>query len=108
MCIRDRVGFAGGYPDTVAGESNVGFRWALNQRFTVGISAVALWGFWSLRGGFEVPLSLRLGSSRRHELTLALRCTTGVYNNNTFVWYDFAKQRFALAGDVALGYSFIF
>jgi hypothetical protein len=106
--LRIQVGFAAGYPDTFAGESNVSFRWALNQRVAIGAGVVALWGFWSLRAGTEVPLSIRLGGSRRHELTVAVRTTTGVYNNSTFVWYDFAKQRFAIAVDLTVGYSFIF
>ena len=41
-------------------------------------------------------------------LAIALRCTAGVYNNDTFVWYDFKMQRFALAADFVVGYSFIF
>ena len=106
--LRIELGFAAGWPDTFAGESNVSFRWALDQHVYIGIGAVAFWGFWSMRGGVEVPIAVRLDRSRRHELTIALRCTAGVYNNDTFVWYDFKMQRFALAADFVVGYSFIF
>ena len=106
--LRVEVGFATGWPDTFAGESNVSFRWALNPHVAVGIGAVAFWGFWSMRGGVEVPLAIRFGGGRRSEITVALRCIAGVYNNDTFVWYDFKMQRFAIAADLVVGYSFIF
>jgi hypothetical protein len=106
--LRIQIGFAAGYPDTLAGESNVSFRWALGRHLYIGAGAVAFWGLWSMRAGTELPISIRLGASRQHELTIALRATTGVYNNNTFVWYDFKEQRFAISGEVAVGYAFIF
>jgi hypothetical protein len=106
--LRVELGLAAGYPDTFAGESNISFRWALNQRVYLGIGVLGFWGFWSMRAGLELPLAIRLDRRRRHELTFALRTTLGVYNNDTFVWWDFAMQRLAVAGDVVLGYSFLF
>ena len=61
-----------------------------------------------MRAGIEVPFTMRIGESRRHELGLALRGTAGVYNNSTYVWWDFAKQRPAVTFDAALTYAFLF
>jgi hypothetical protein len=102
-------GLAAGWPDTVAGESNVSFRFNLHPRFSVGAGLLAYWGFWSMRGGVEVPFAVRLGSNRRHEITLALRATAGGFNrSSSFVWYDFKHLSFAWSGDVVLGYTAIF
>ncbi len=99
---------SGGIPDTVSGETLITYRFHLTPRFSVGAAAIFFWGFWSLRGGVEVPFTIRLGDSRRHEIGLALRTTAGVYNNVTYVWWDFEKQRFAIAADFAVTYAFIF
>jgi hypothetical protein len=106
--FRLQVGFAAGFPDTFAGETNLSVHWWTGQRVAVGIGTFGFWGFWSMRLGVEVPVTIRLDRGRRHELALALRSTAGVYNNNTFVWYDFAKQRFAISAELVAGYSFIF
>jgi hypothetical protein len=106
--LRVQVGFSAGYPDTFAGESNVSFRWAVNRAVSVGVGVLAFWGFWSMRGGAELPIAIRFGPNRHHEITIALHVTAGVYNNETFFWYDFPRQRFAISGDLVAGYSFIF
>jgi len=103
-----QVELSGGLPDTVAGESLFAYRFHLTPRFSIGAGLILFWGFWSLRTGIEVPFAIRLGESRRHEVGLAVRATAGVYNNVTFVWWDFGKQRFAGAFDAALTYAFIF
>ena len=53
-----------------------------------------------------MPITARLGETRRHELTLAFRLSPGVYNNVSFVWWDFARQYFAFSADATLGYTF--
>lgn len=105
---RVQFGIAAGWPDTLAGESSTSFRFHLTPRWSVGVGAVAYWGFWSMRGGLEVPISIRLGATRRHEISLVLRTTAGVFNSSTLAWYDLKNQRFAIAGDAAVAYSFIF
>ncbi len=107
--FRAGVGIAAGWPDTVAGETNLSFRWHLNPRFAVGIGTFTYWGFWSMRAGLEVPFALRLGSNRRHEITLVVRGTGGLYNNTvSFVWYDFKALKPAWSLDAVIGYSAIF
>src|SRR5262245_53847977 len=103
------VGLAAGWPDTVAGETNVSFRFHLSPRLSIGAGAFTYWGFWSMRGGLEVPLALRLGANRRHEITLTVRGGAGAYNNTiSFVWYDFKALRPAFTFDAVVGYSAVF
>ena len=99
---------SGGLPDTVAGETLISYRFHLSPRFSIGAGLILFWGFWSMRAGLEVPFAIRIGTSRRHELGLALRGTAGVYNNVSFVWWDFARQRPAVTFDAALTYAFLF
>ncbi len=103
------VGIAAGWPDTVAGETNVSFRFHLSPRLSVGAGLFTYWGFWSMRAGLEVPFAIRLGPTRRHEIHLTARAAGGAYNNTiTFVWYDFPALRPAWSFDVSVGYSAIF
>lgn len=107
--FRAAIGVAGGWPDTVAGETNLSFRWHLSPRFAIGVGTFTYWGFWSMRVGAEVPIAIRLGSNRRHEITFTVRGTGGLYNNTiTFVWYDFRALRPAWSLDAAIGYAAIF
>ncbi len=99
---------SGGLPDTVAGETLLGYRVHLTPRFSIGAGVILFWGFWSMRAGLEVPFAIRIGDSRRHELGIALRGTAGAYNNSTFVWWDFEKQRPAFTLDAAITYAFLF
>lgn len=98
----------GGFPDTIAGETLITYRFHLTPRFAIGAGVIFLWGFWSFRGGVEVPFTVRLGESRRHELGLAVRGTAGAYNNSTYVWWDFERQRPAFTLDGAITYTFLF
>lgn len=104
--LRVQLGFAAGWPNSVAGETNVSLRFALGERLTLGVGVFGAWSLYAMRGGVEVPLTLRFG--RRHELTFALRASPGVYDNVTFYWYDLRKQFFALSLDAAVGYAFFF
>jgi hypothetical protein len=106
--LRIQLGLAGGYPDSVGGEANVSFLHSLSPRLSVGIGGFAFLSLWSLRVGVEVPLVLRVGSSRRHNFIVALRLHTGVFNNVTLTSWTLGQQRFAFAGDVAAGYAFLF
>ena len=61
----------------------------------------------SLRAG-EVPLGVEIGESRRHELGFAVRATAGVFNNGSFVWWNFPRQRLAVSVDAAVGCTILF
>ncbi len=98
----------GGLPDTVAGETLILYRFHLTPRFSIGAGVILLWGFWSFRGGVEVPFAIRIDEKRKHELGLAVRATGGVYNNVSYVWWDFERQRPAITFDGALTYTFRF
>ena len=103
------VGVAAGWPDTAAGETNVSFRFHLTPRISIGAGLFTYIGFYSIRAGLEVPLSIRLGSNRRHEINVTLRGMAGGYNNTiTFAWYRLDDLSFAIGGDVVVGYSLIF
>lgn len=102
------IGIAAGWPDTFAGESNVSFRFNLSPRFSVGVGLNTFLSLWSIRGGLEVPLAFRFGPTRRHEISLTLRGTAGVFNGSTFAWWNFRSQRLMWGGDAVLGYSAIF
>jgi len=106
--FRAGVGLAAGWPDTLAGESNVSLRFNLTRHFSIGVGTNAFWSFWSMRGGLEVPFAIRLGENRRHEISLTLRGTAGVFNGSTFAWWDFKHQHAMFGGDAVLGYSAIF
>ncbi|MBL8954084.1 MAG: hypothetical protein JNK82_25130 [Myxococcaceae bacterium] len=103
------VGAVAGWPDLAGGATNVSFRYHLNPRFSVGAGAFTYLGFSSMFAGLEVPLSIRLGSNRRHEVSLSFRGGAGAYNNGvTIAWYDFKALRPAWTLDAVLGYSAIF
>jgi hypothetical protein len=106
--LRVQLGVAAGWPNALAGETNVSLRLALSPRWSWGLGVFGSWGLFALRGGLEVPISARLGDTRRHELTLALRLSPGAYNNVSFVWWDFPRQYFAFSADATLGYTFFF
>jgi hypothetical protein len=106
--LRVQLGLGPGYPDTFGGETNVTFHHAFSPRVSLGIGGFVYWGFWSIRLGVEAPLIIRLGSSRRHLLLLALRVHAGVFNNLPILAWSLASQRFAVAADLALGYAFQF
>lgn len=99
---------SGSLVDTVLGETLVSYRFHLTPRFSVGAGLVFLWGFWSFRGGVEIPFAIRIDEKRKHELGLTLRGTAGGYNNSTFVWWDFAKHKPAGTIEGALTYTFVF
>jgi hypothetical protein len=106
--LRIQLGLAAGYPDSFGGEANVSFLHSLSPRVSIGIGGFAFLGIWSLRVGVEVPLVIRIGSSRRHNFIVGLRLQTGVFNNVTLPSWVLSQQRFAFAGDVVLGYAFLF
>lgn len=106
--LRLQLGFVAGWPDAFAGETNVSFRFGLGARVTLGAGVFAYWGVPSLKGGLEVPLALRFGEQRTHELGLAVRATAGAFNNVTFVWWDFPNQYAAFSVEGSLGYTFFF
>ena len=97
-----------GIPDLFGGESNVSYRFHLTPKLSVGGGLFVFVGAPSIRAGIEVPFGFLIGPSRRHELGASLRLAAGVFNNSTFVWYDFSKQRFALSAEVTVGYTFLF
>nr|UXE44858.1 hypothetical protein Hi04_10k_c3807_00023 [uncultured bacterium] len=75
--LRLQLGLLLGYPDLFGGETNVSFRRALSDRVSLGVGAFAFWGAPSYFGGVELPLAMRLGSARRHEVSIALRVRAG-------------------------------
>jgi hypothetical protein len=99
---------SGGIPNWLGGETNISYRWPVTQRIWLGVGVPFFIGLAGFRAGVEIPLTVRLGASRRHEVGLALRSTFGMFNNSTFKWYDFKSQRFALTADAALSYTFLF
>ncbi len=106
--LRVHVGIAGGIPDLFGGETNVSYRHHLSPRLSFGVGVFGYWGAPSFRLGVEVPLALRLGATRRHELSVALRFHAGVFNNSTYVWWDWPRLAFAYATDLAVAYTFFF
>ncbi|MBK7863327.1 MAG: hypothetical protein IPJ65_32950 [Archangiaceae bacterium] len=107
--VRVGWGLLAGWPDTVAGESNLSFRFNLTPRFSVGAGLFSFIGFYSLRGGVELPVGLRFGPTRRHEITFSVRAEAGGFNRGiTFAWYDFEHLSFAYALSAMVGYSAIF
>ncbi|MFT3711057.1 MAG: hypothetical protein QM817_25805 [Archangium sp.] len=106
--IRLQLSFVAGWPNAAAGETNVSFRFGLTPRVSLGVGVFANWGIFSLRGGVEIPLAFRFGGRRAHEIGLSARVSPGVFNNVTFVWWDFSKQAFALSVEGTLGYTFFF
>jgi hypothetical protein len=106
--LRVHVGIAAGIPDLFGGETNISYRHHVTPRFSFGIGVFGYWGAPSFRLGVEVPLALRLGATRRHEISVALRFHAGVFNNSTYVWYDFPRLAFAYATDLAVAYTFFF
>ncbi len=106
--LRIQFGIALGYPDIAGGESSVTYRHHLNLRWSIGVGGFIYWGVPSLRGGIEVPIAFRLGATRRHEISVALRVNGGIYNASSFVWWDFKRQLPAFGAEAAIGYVFIF
>lgn len=106
--VRLQLAANAGWPGAFEGETNLSFRFGLTPRVMLGVGVFGVWGLFSLRGGVEVPLALRFGGRRAHELSLALRVSPGAFNNVTFVWWDFRAQAFALSVEGALGYAFFF
>lgn len=106
--LRVQLGLSGGWPYSFEGETNVGVRVALSPRVALGVSGFVAWGLPSLRGGLEVPLSVRFGARRSHEVTLSVRGSAGAFNNITFAWWDLAHQAFAWSVEGSLGYTYFF
>lgn len=106
--LRLQLAFAAGWPNAAAGETNLSFRFGLTPRVSLGVGVFGYWGLFAMRGGVEVPLALRFGGRRAHEVGVSLRVSPGVFNNVTFVWWDFSKQAFAFSVEGSLGYTFFF
>lgn len=107
--LRIGVGIAAGWPDTLAGETNISFRFHLSPRISIGAGAFTYLGFWSMRAGLEVPLAIRLGKNRRHEIMVAVRGMGGGYNNTiSFAWYHLEDLRLVLGAELLVGYAAIF
>lgn len=106
--LRIQLGVRVGWPDSWGGESNVSWLHALSPTLSLGIGGFAFLGVWSWRAGIEVPLIIRLGSSRRHQVIAGVRLHTGAFNNVPMPQWKLTNQRFAFAGDVAFGYAFQF
>jgi hypothetical protein len=104
--LRLQVGLNAGWPHAFGGETNLSFRFLLSPRVSLGVGAFGHWSLFALRGGLELPLSLRFGGRHVHELSLFARVGAGVFNNVTFAWWDFPRQYFALTVDGGLGYAF--
>jgi len=103
------IGLFAGYPDLAGGSTTVSFRYHLNPRLSVGLGAFTHWGVSSMVGGLEVPIAVRLGSNRRHEITLAFRGGAGAYNNSAYIaWYFFNQLRPAWTLDAVVGYAAVF
>ena len=105
--LRVQLGLSGGWPDLWGGETNVSFHHALNERVSLGLGGFVYLGAWSMRAGLELPIIIR-SSSRRHQLVIAFRLHTGVFNTVPVTAWRVNHQRFAAAGDLALGYTFQF
>ncbi len=97
-----------GIPDLFGGESQISWRCYLHPRFSVGGALLIYVGAPSLQLGAEIPVAFRLGARRQHELGASLRMTGGVFNNTTFVWYDFGRQRPAFTAELTAGYTYLF
>lgn len=106
--VRVQLSYGGGYPDMLGGETNVSFHHAFNPRVSLGVGVFAYLSVWSMRVGAEAPLIIRLGNSRRHQIALALRVFSGTFSNLPILQWTFASQRFAIGGDLAVGYAFLF
>lgn len=106
--LRLQLGFAAGWPDAFAGETNLSFRFGLSEHVRLGVGVFAYVGVPSLKGGLELPLTYRFGGKRTHEVGLSVRATAGVFNNITFTWWDFERQFVAFTVEGSLGYTFFF
>ena len=98
----------GGIPDFFGGESQLSYRFYLRPWLSVGGALVFYIGAPSFRLGAEVPVAVRLGSRRQHEIGASLRFTGGVFNNTTFVWWDLGRQRPAITAELTAGYTYLF
>jgi len=106
--LRVQLGLAGGAPDIFGGETNISWRHALDPRYSIGAGFFVYWGAPSYRGGVELVGAMRLGARRRHEVSLSLRASGGVFNPTTYQWYQFQYLQPAYGADAAVGYTFFF
>jgi hypothetical protein len=106
--LRVQLGIAGGAPDIFGGETNISWRHALDPRYSIGAGFFVYWGAPSYRGGLEVIGAMRLGARRRHEVSLSLRVSGGVFNPTTYQWYQLQYLQPAYGADAAVGYTFFF
>jgi hypothetical protein len=97
-----------GIPDLFGAESSVTYRHHLNLRWSIGVGGFVYWGAPSFRGGVEIPVAFRLGATRRHEISAALRLNGGVSNASGLEWWVFKQLRPAFGAELAIGYTFIF
>jgi hypothetical protein len=106
--LRIQISYGTGYPDLLGGESNVSFHHSFSRRVSLGVGVFAYLSVWSMRLGVEAPLIIRIGTSRRHLLVIALRAHSGTFSNLPILQWTLASQRFAIGGDLAVGYAFQF